>query len=71
MDEIIELWESLVAASEKKGEKLQEYGVSDEGQDLVIRMVERVPKFRPDVEVLKGDECFDYLEYVRKNEPCE
>ncbi|TIA27125.1 kinase-like protein [Aureobasidium pullulans] len=51
--------------------ELQEYGVSDEGQELVIRMVERVPKFRPDVEFLKGDECFDYLEYVRKNEPCE
>ncbi|KAH0164944.1 kinase-like protein, partial [Aureobasidium melanogenum] len=51
--------------------ELQEYGVSDEGQELLMRLVERAPKFRPDVETLKGDECFDYLEYVRKNEPCE
>jgi hypothetical protein len=51
--------------------ELQEFGVSDEGQELVMRMVERLPKFRPDVEALKADECFDYLEYVRKNEPCE
>ncbi|KAH0270977.1 kinase-like protein, partial [Aureobasidium melanogenum] len=51
--------------------ELQEYGVSDEGQELLMRMVERAPKFRPDVETLKGDECFDYLEYVRRNEPCE
>jgi hypothetical protein len=51
--------------------ELQEFGVSDEGQELVMRMVERLPKFRPDVETLKGDECFDYLEYVRRNEPCE
>lgn len=51
--------------------ELLEFGVSDEGQELVMRMVERLPKFRPDVEALKGDECFDYLEYVRKNEPCE
>ncbi|KAI4731532.1 kinase-like protein [Aureobasidium sp. EXF-10728] len=51
--------------------ELQEYGVSDEGQELLMRMVERTPKFRPNVETLKADECFDYLEYVRKNEPCE
>ncbi|KAI5196512.1 hypothetical protein AUEXF2481DRAFT_508888 [Aureobasidium subglaciale EXF-2481] len=51
--------------------ELQEYGVSDEGQELLMRMVERTPKFRPDVETSKTDECFDYLEYVRKNEPCD
>ncbi|CAD0082463.1 unnamed protein product [Aureobasidium vineae] len=51
--------------------ELQGYGVSDEGQELMMRMVERTPKFRPDVETLKNDECFDYLEYVRKNEPCD
>jgi serine/threonine protein kinase len=51
--------------------ELQEYGISDEGQELVMRMVERLPKFRPDVETLKADECFDYLEYVRRSEPCE
>lgn len=51
--------------------ELQDFGVSDEGQELVVRMVERVAKFRPDVEALRADECFDYLDHVRKNEPCE
>jgi serine/threonine protein kinase len=51
--------------------ELVEWGVSDEGQEVVMRMCERQPKFRPDVERLRRDECFDYLEFVRMNEPCE
>lgn len=51
--------------------ELLDCGVSDEGQELVLRMVEKSYKFRPDVDALRADESFDYLEFVRKNEPCE